>query len=963
MGVYDGARVSHNRSAWVFILFAAAMFAGNGVNAVYDQAYVYVKTPVFRMTSLQQDVSRQQVVVTFDVDGGDRVVPILYMPTVDMGGSDGSLLNVRNNPCAGSQQNKVCCLRSMLGLYDMDVDWMAMDSGMMQKCGNTTDFPASQDNENIIHNGVFSDILANSTVLQGGSRDAIPGASYEYKVVDDIGVLTLRMSMEYLRPRSVTTLVSLGTYKYEFFIGVVFATLRETGPDILSTVIQRNIEFTKSDFGLFAVGTEQESSIVKQIDPFIHQAPRPGDNFLLQYIEMYIDYATSYTGVVLLLEGLRFIKSSSPPAMDSASWVYPCKDADAFGVTQTNDWASLFTSQCLPQNPVFCDGDITNGMFYIPFDTTLSSATDGYIKVSDRDNGLNLYFSFQVEFTLGGSRKVVETIYGTVDLRNFPVLEECATSILDFKSIADTLDISVKLGLDTPDDAAARRRLLQTVDGGTEVSDGNDIRLTTSGSNNIVNQLGTPSASYGDTVISVVVDGLAFSNTYSVKFQIDNLLIFNFLGVDATAYDYLMQQIKSGTGLNIEKQTGDDHFTITPAFDTESPPVSMASCSEMQPTGNYNINCLWRRAIIANEVTADAVQSVYFKGSIPTEVPDTDTEMWVKNTFFPYDTDYLNVNKFISSRCSKAFTSNNDGEFAYNAANEGAYACIFVDPGYRWISKGGNLDLNPLTVSDKTVVIGIVTLRDIDYGDGVATRRLLSINSDGTNMKTFPLSHDGHDETRLYLDNDAPATTAAQVATRRALLSARAGPGTKKGATASVKDEWDAKQAKLAQRSEAAVARADAKRKLKAAFDRRRHHKTGTKLSVLGNTALSRHLLTATSEGEADQKAVLMNETASQVFEISNQVESAYVNIATIKGFTKRWATVTASVEKPTTKSMDEFMRTMNSAVEMHAARMGPGVKYASTVGAVYVPPTPAAARRYPCARGRAPALGPWKWD
>ena len=810
----------------------------------------------------------------------------------------------------------------MQPLYDLDVVWSdAITQEETDRCENNSTAAVLYDPLIAQPVGQFNAILTGSTVLQGGLSTATPGVEYLYTTVNGSGTIVLRMSMAYLEPRSRMTLVDLNTFKYEFFVGIVFVTLKISSTEILTTVIQRNLEFTKSDIGVFAVGTEQEKSIIKQVDSFLHQAPRPGDQHMLQYMEVNVDYSTTYVGVKLRKEGLRFAKTPSPPSTGSMSWVYPCASNSSYGFSQADDWTSLFAKQCLPREPVFCSDHIDEGRFWVPFDTSHATKDTSFIKIDDRDRGENLYFSFEVEFTLVGNRVVVETIFGAVALVDFPVMEHCVVSVLDFQSVADTVQVVVKLGLDLQEEpvgpvvavvetpaAVRRRRLLQAYDLPT-----ND-RLTTSGQNNtVINQLSSKAVSYGDSVIAVVVDGLAFSNSFSVRFQIDNMLIFNFLGADATAYNYVMSQIKRGTGLDISMKNNDTHFTITPAFDTATLPTAMTSCSEMKPTGNHNIRCLWRRAIVAGQVQENAKQSVYFKQTIPSAQADTETETWVKNTFFNYDTNYNNTRKFLKTRCSKAYVPESEtGLYAYNTANDGAYGCVFVDPGYRWISKGGNRGMNPLTITDKTVVIGVITLRDIDYSVNVNKRRLLSMNADGTNMQLYPLESDGRDATRLFVrDEDALHDAAASI----------------RSTPPSIKEQ-------------AATARAQMRKTLKEHYARRWHRVTGTSVNLLGNKVLGRSLL-AVSDPLAEQARIaeLMEESASHVFVVANEGVDSSLNIADTLGYTDgEWVSFDATVDKPMTTKMDDFATIVNRYLVAASADMAETVTQGQTTGFTYLP-------------------------
>ena len=438
-----------------------SMFIGGAF--AYKDELVVTQSVGFRMKSVVQDVGTQQIVAKFVISGGNNVVPILYMPKVN---SPEAYLDVASNPCASIERDKLCCLKSMNGMYDMDVSWVQRLSLAVMEACNSTDIPFSAVNNEAFSGGTFPGTLGISTILQGGNLIPIPGVVYTYESVmsdDNVNyenMITLRMATTYVVPLSKVLDLGLGTYKYEFFVGVVFATLLEKSTDILTTVVQQRIEFTKSDFGFFAVGTEQDRSIIKQVATFIHEAKNPpemdGDEIVIgtggekyQYVEVNIDFDSLYTqgtkSVKVMMDTLKFAQSATSPVLIT-DWTFPCSPVESsFYQQNVADWTNLFAKNCLPERPTFCSETFTNKRFFIPFDTTTATATNGYVHGINR--GETLFVAFEIIFSDSvGNSELVETVYATVNVNNFPVLEHCADAVVVYHDITETVQVAVTLG-------------------------------------------------------------------------------------------------------------------------------------------------------------------------------------------------------------------------------------------------------------------------------------------------------------------------------------------------------------------------------------------------------------------------------------------------------------------------------------------------------------------------------------
>lgn len=889
-------------------MFSMALLPYPMVDA-YASERVTITPPGFRLETVVQDIATQQIVATFVVSGGAHVIPVLYMPRVN---SPDELLDTNANPCAVAEKNELCCLRSMVGMYDLDVEWEHKVNS--SDCVNSTQMPVEYRDDGVFAGESFGDSLNGSTVLQGGSVVPIPGVVYKYERIGDENVITLRMATTYVEPRSKLTELSPGTFKYEFFVGIVFATMLDATAGILSTVVQTKVEFTKSDYGFIAVGTTQDRSKIKQVETFVQQGRTSPDHRGItgqrigseptQFIEVNVAHDPSMVQdgrtVSVVLDTIKLIKASVYD--ESADWLSPCTGVSSGTATgyydddQADVWDNVLDRECLPTEPVFCDtAPMTTSVFWIPLYVANATRT-GFITTDD--SGKSLFFNFDVAFTDPVTGTFVEHVWGTVDLSSFPVLTYCDDTTVVYTDVTDTVKVDIKVGTNN---APTGRRLLQ--------SDG--VETTQTGGNSIVNKLTATASSYQAAAISMTLDGLAFSEDFSTKFQLDNLVVFNFLGADNVGYDNLLAQISNGTGVTIEKlETNgvlDGHFTLTPAFTDLG-----VSCEEVG-SGNTNINCLWRRTIIASEVqTGSSAKSVYMLD------PSADTN-WQANSIAwaqsAYEISEDEATTFVLDKCPGAYTPRGS-----SANNMGAYSCVFVDPGYRWVGEGGRTDItNPFMISDKTVVLAVISIDALDYenidefGNALpTTRRLLSMGPDGSSM--VPLSTIGGGGNTLH-------TPFSQMSTQLKIKYAN----------------------RLLDRPQV-FTKTQMQHRLRASWKRWYRPASTTKLAVLGNHALTRRLLQYEPSME-EKVAAFQNKSMADVFEIANDFVCAPCNIAYLSAcHESQWQMFKADVEKPKDMSMAKFQERIDSYLRLAGRHMGSDIDHGRSTGFTHVGDVAAAA-------------------
>ncbi|KAJ1465629.1 hypothetical protein T484DRAFT_1757276 [Baffinella frigidus] len=240
-------------------------------------------------------------------------------------------------------------------------------------------------------------------------------------------------------------------------------------------------------------------------------------------------------------------------------------------------------------------------------------------------------------------------------------------------------------------------------------------------------------SSYAEAAIAVEFDAITYlANTYakSYTYRIDNLLVFNFLGLEDTHYKRIRNAISDGSAFIVAKEDGQEHYTLTPDFGED------ILCPEVGDTlgiSTGHTKCFWRRAIVSNEVQPVARESVYFyrKKTIENSTDAAEAKTWITKTI-------LGGNSGFSTATASNYFNRTCTRSEDPLAEPRSYGCLYVDPGYRWRSRmRGVGPSSPFMISDKTIVVAIIT---IATEDGVVVRRrLLSADNMATQTLDLPL--------------------------------------------------------------------------------------------------------------------------------------------------------------------------------------------------------------------------------
>ncbi|KAJ1466061.1 hypothetical protein T484DRAFT_1756951, partial [Baffinella frigidus] len=263
---------------------------------------------------------------------------------------------------------------------------------------------------------------------------------------------------------------------------------------------------------------------------------------------------------------------------------------------------------------------------------------------------------------------------------------------------------------------------------------------------NVALESNRTASSYAEAVIAVEFDAITFlSNGYaaSYRYRIDNLIILNFLGLTNTHFTRIRNMVTTGSGFIVQQLDGQTHYTMTPDFGAD------ILCPEVGDTlgiSTGHIQCFWRRAIVANEVQAVASESVYYYRQ--NGVDDrASAKSWIAEMILGGSSQFATTkaSDYFDRSCSQSNTIQGQSR---------SYGCLYIDPGYRWVSRlhRHSSAISPFSISDKTIIVAIMTIVT-DDGD-VIRRRLLTVDNNELLAVDLHDTGQGHHPLKAHVDSD-----------------------------------------------------------------------------------------------------------------------------------------------------------------------------------------------------------------
>jgi len=680
-------------------------------------AHGYADEPInsnpvgFQVNSVSQDTSSLVISVTGTLKAPANVTPIFYLPSTSPL-VNGALATLQDNPCAtaiGGSSPHVCCLDALhsstvfdgSAQFETDFDATGVNGAVCTAGASNIADPSNTDAH-------FTGLLGGSATWIGivgddgtGITDGIQ-TSIAPSGAADTYTVTFEFLHSYLSVRALETDLGSARKRYETFIGVVFATLSTTDNSVSITATQSGIQYDKSDAAFVSVSTEQDRLAIDSAVFQIHQGLDSTD-VAQQYVEVTIDYDTATftsgtaTDLTVMADSLRW---KIDTALPTAGWNAPCSS------TPSITWKT----GCLPEDPALCDLDVqytaSGTRIYFPVSSVAASATD------------KLYIQFVVALTMptGTGTNVYSSVTAVLDLSGQPYLDHCTVDEFQFTDIVDLLSVSTTIGVTDATDEA--------------ITPANDHAT---GGNNQVHFSTVKSQSYADAAMLIELDASTFfANAYAADYTltVDSAIVFNFLSVDTgSSYAGVQAEIQAGTAYTTAELDG--YYDISPTG-TEA-----SKCTNVPGSGAITdvvaLDCYYRKVIVDDTLQTGMDESVYYaKGDTATGTGISTAKSgtlatFVRDKFFGGNT------AFATSQTATYLGAHCLGGGAGSNVDNNGYRCLFVDPGYRWLSRVSGNTLTNFEISDKTIVTLLVSVRDAS--GNVAARRLLSFDSEKDSRK------------------------------------------------------------------------------------------------------------------------------------------------------------------------------------------------------------------------------------
>ena len=227
--------------------------------------------------------------------------------------------------------------------------------------------------------------------------------------------------------------------------------------------------------------------------------------------------------------------------------------------------------------------------------------------------------------------------------------------------------------------------------------------------------------SYSDAAIGISFDMTEFIQEASwaagMRYRVDDAILFNFLNLGANAssfYPALRDAVRNKTLFSIERAEGSGVHHLQ----MNLPPEVL--CDEVTTQGANtilsaaNLDCFYRRAIVDDVVQPAASESVFFYRKNNDEEAARD---FIERNMLGSDSEWANetASAYFYRVCPGSLDA---------SATTNTYGCIFADPGYRWLSRHAFSGLDSFLLSDKTILVLLVSV--LDASGNVFRRRLLS---------------------------------------------------------------------------------------------------------------------------------------------------------------------------------------------------------------------------------------------
>ena len=712
--------------AVLLLRLLAAVGSIGGSSRVQGTEVVMGEPRGFRVDTIYHEVNTNQIVVRLNVTATARTVPIIYMSQEGWPESNPASNLLSSNPCeqGAYADDNVCCINALIDGYQVAPSIAALyeDPGVCPRSAASGLWEKNY-TQNSQDNGVLSGAATSRDMQRwdflsvgrdvAGDLQFPPGVESRVQAVSaDTYAVELRIDHDYVKSRARSSVVGPAadsTFKYEFYVGVTFVTLLDYTSSVDITSAQVAFDYFKSDFVFMSIATEKEATPVKRIDVVFHQGKSLLDERLYQYLEFDVSYEADRAGasVEIDLGSLRFVRHASILDVTEEEWQRPCAAGGSYETDPREVLDALAEQTCLPRAPTFCAFDADDN-FFMPFPSEFAQEDGGY--VAERDAAKNLYVKFDLLATGADGFVHTSQVFIGIDLQEWPVLEHCEDQSFAYSDVTDALDVTVTAGI-------ASLNLSAAVLAVSTDSPNREIREIAPGTAGAAE-----AGAYASAALAVEFDarefmGRAFAGAFS--YQVDSMVVLSFLGADGQDYQDIRHKISQGEGFTVARNAGEQHYSLTADFG------GGVLCTEVEGSGGVpagHLQCFWRTVVVANEVQPAAEDSVYFYRSAGA-ADRAAAKAWVADTIMGGGDDY-------GAQAPGEYFDNTCRHAADAASTARSYGCLFIDPGYRWLSAVQDADGdNEYSIGDKTIVVAVVTI--VDGAGTTQRRRLLSTDASG----------------------------------------------------------------------------------------------------------------------------------------------------------------------------------------------------------------------------------------
>jgi hypothetical protein len=640
----------------------------------------------FRLDSVAQDTTSGLIVVTATARVLADTAAYVYFPK-----AAGSITDLATNACASSTD--ICCLSSFDTQYSVSGDFATVKdtycpSGTLDWGAHATSAAAwnaqLQATDTAWSNAASIPLntVANSDSEGVGEPSVTLNADGTYTLVYKFAHAIIKDNLAI----ETTSATNAAEKTYRSMVGVLFIRTSDTSQSVTIHAAQAEFEYTKTT-GLFvSVATEQQRLALDDITFTFHNA-KDSVGGAHSFVQVTVDYDTSvFASYEIVATTLRYGAGLS------------------YGVV-----ASWTTPVC-PATPPTWDGSCSEPWTYCDYATATSQFPFSGLETMA---GQNVYLQFTVKSTLtGGSNTVLSHILVEMAADSITPLESCQSTTFEPQDISDLVSVSATIGTGT-----------------------NSLTLNSIGTDavNNVQVLASSGESYSDALQLIELDAQSFlAKDYAAGYNlvIDDGLVYNFLDTwggtsnsENTGYASVYNAIKDGDGFTVTEASG--RFTMTPVAGKATADTCENLADIVATTATFSNNCVYRRAIKDDTVESNSVNSVHVLHSrdIVTDLAAlkaANAHPWLKDNVYGNGDDAATdafATGYLSGHCTNGGSEPTNG-----------YACVWVDPGFKWLSAPLNLQNNPYTIADRTVTVLLVSIRDSN--NNAVARRLLSFDSE-----------------------------------------------------------------------------------------------------------------------------------------------------------------------------------------------------------------------------------------